>query len=85
MVKKKRLTKLQKLKTKPTASDHQESINAFIPIAESRALEKIKKDYGIKYEHRTGTDGNPHNWSFFTEYFHREMDALTTKAGLRIK
>jgi len=61
---------------------HEEIIDSMIPLAEVRAdlaVEKMK----VKSEIRNGAQNSKYRHHFHSEIFHREMNRLAKKAGLR--
>lgn len=68
---------------KMTQKEHETAINAFIPMAEVEATNRVKK-LGKQYEVRKGCDGVNYRWSFFSQFFNEAMNRLTSKAGLRV-
>ena len=69
---------------KPILNDYEKSVNALIPEAVKKADAKVKK-WGEATESRMGVDGAKCTWSFWTQFFHEEMNRLAHKAGLRSK
>ena len=66
-----------------TLTNHERAINEFIPEARQFADAKIRES-GIGSETRKNKDkGDPYTHCFWTEHFHKEMNRLTIKAGLR--
>lgn len=67
---------------KRVLTDYEKSINALIPAAEKEATRKVAI-WEEKNEPRIGADGKNFNWDFWTEFFHRAMNRMAIKAGLR--
>jgi hypothetical protein len=63
-------------------TNHEEFVNSFIPVAEKRAIMRVK-ELDSPTELRNGEDG-PWMYDFFTLFFHQEMDAILKEEGLRV-
>ena len=59
------------------------AINSFIPIAIKNAKLKASK-MPSEYEIRKGADGDGYNHFWEDEFYHKEMNRLTSEAGLRV-
>ena len=62
--------------------DHIAKINELIPLAE-REANRIIELTGQKTEIRLGVDGMPFVWNYFSEHFHKAMNRMAIKAGVR--
>lgn len=63
-------------------TEHQKEIDKFIPLAEAEATRKVTK-LAQKTKSVKGKDGKPFNYCFWTEFFHKAMNRMTSAAGLR--
>lgn len=63
-------------------NEYEKAVDALIPKAAKEARLKVV-NLGIASEKRPGFDGRTYNHCFFTEFFHKAMNRLTIKAGLR--
>ena len=61
---------------------HEGLINALIPRAEQEATTKAA-NMPEQYETRTGAEGKPMNWHFWTEYYHQAMNRMAKQRRLR--
>ncbi len=61
---------------------HEDRVNYFVKIAEARTDQKIKSMEKTSLE--TGIDGKPYRICNWSRLFHREMNKLTSDAGLRV-
>lgn len=63
--------------------EYEKRIDALIPIAEEEATKKVKA-FGRRFEQRIGElDGKLYTYCFWTKYFHRAMNRLAARAGIR--
>lgn len=65
-----------------TDEQYENEINRLIPTAVREAKGTVKL-LGIKNEIRPGKEAVNYNHDFFSEFFHREMQRLAIKNGLR--
>ena len=61
---------------------YEEQINNLIPFATKTAKRKVER-LSKSCEKRINNDGTPRLHCFFTELFHKEMNKLAYKEGLR--
>ncbi len=64
-------------------NDHERAVNEFFEKAEMKANKKVSK-LTAAFETRDGRGGGTYRHCFWTEFFHKEMNRLTKKAGLRV-
>jgi hypothetical protein len=55
--------------------------NKLIPLAEKFATMKVN-ELGIASRQEEGKDGCPFNWSYWNEFFHKEMNRLAIEKKL---
>lgn len=55
---------------------HEDKINAFIPLAEEIANQRVKALKKVSEKRPHGADGGKFTWDYFTQFFHEEMNRL---------